>query len=101
MRAREFSVVHVHAMDIPAPAARIFPELAARDLLASGSFWKFPMGFRVAIGEVFGRGPGLVGLRPQALELGKYFGFSRVIHVDAPRIVGMTVEKRLARAPMP
>ena len=46
-------------------------------------------------------GPGLAGLKPQALGSGKYCGFSHVIQVYAPRIVGMTVQKRLPRALMP
>jgi hypothetical protein len=100
MQAPEFSVVNVHARDIPASAARIFPELAARDLLASGPFWKILMGCRVAIGKVFGWDQGLGDLKPQALEPGKYFGFFHVIHMDAPREAGMTVENRLTRALM-
>jgi hypothetical protein len=53
-RAAQFSVVNVHAMEILAPPARIFPELAARDLLAPGPFWRFLLGFRAAIGKIFG-----------------------------------------------
>ena len=96
-----FSVVNLQAMDFPAPGARIFPELASRDLLASGWCWRFLTGFRVGIGKMFGWGPDLAVLKPQPLGAEKYCGFSRVIHVDAPRIVGMTVEKRLPRALIP
>jgi hypothetical protein len=98
MQAPEFSVVLVPAMDIPALAARILPELAARDLLASGPFWKFLMGFRVAVAKVFGWDPGLGDRKLQALESGKYLGFFHVLHVDAPREVGLTVQNRLTRA---
>jgi len=38
--------------------------------------------------------------QPQAIETGQYFAFFHVIHVDAPREVGMTVENRLTRALM-
>jgi hypothetical protein len=100
LQVAEFSIVNVHAMEIPAPAARIFPELGARDLLAHGLFWRFLLGFRVAIGKIFGWDKGLAVDQPQALELGKYFGWFHVIYVDAPREVGMTVENRLTRALM-
>jgi hypothetical protein len=52
----DFSVVNLHAMYLPAPTARIFLELASRDLLASGLCWRFLMGFRIGIGEMFGWG---------------------------------------------
>lgn len=58
-QAPEFSVLDVHAMEIPAPPARIFPELAAQDLLAPGLFWKFLLGFRIAIGKLFGWDQGM------------------------------------------
>ena len=38
--------------------------------------------------------------KPQAIEPGQYFAFFHVIHVDAPRELGMTVENRLTRALM-
>jgi Protein of unknown function (DUF2867) len=96
-QAREFSIGNVHAMEIPAPAARIFPELGARDLLAHGPFWKLLLGIRVAIGKMFGWDKGLAVKEPQGLEAGKYFGWFHVIYVDAPREVGMTVENQLTR----
>ena len=99
-RAAEFSVVNVHAMEIPAPPARIFPELGSRDLLAHGPFWRFLLGFRMGIGKIFGWDRGMAVKGPQALEAGKYFGFFHVICVDAPREVGMTVENQLTRALM-
>lgn len=99
-QALGFSVVNVHAMEIPAPAARIFPELGARDLLAHGLFWKLLLGFRVGIGKIFGWDQGIAAIRPQALEVGKYFGIFHVLYVDAPREAGMTVENRLTRALM-
>ena len=97
-QAAEFSVVNVHALEISAPAARIYPELAARDLLAPGPFWKLLIGIRGAVGKVFGWDPGISDPKPQALELGKYFAFFHVIYVDAPREVGMTFENKLTRA---
>jgi len=87
-------------MEIPAPAVKIFPLLGSRDLLAPGLSWRFLLGFRVGIGEIFGWDRGIALNRPQALEAGKYFGFFHVIYVDAPREVGMTVENRLTRALM-
>jgi uncharacterized protein DUF2867 len=99
-QAREFSVVNVHAMEIPAPVARIFPQLGARDLLAHGAFWKFLLGFRLGIGKIFGWDRGLAVNQPQALEVGKYFGWFHVIYVDAPWEAGMTVENQLTRAMM-
>jgi len=99
-QAAEFSVVNVHAMEIPAPASQVFPQLGARDLLAHGLFWKLLLGFRVAVGKVFGWDEGLAVKQPQALEAGKYFGWFHVIYVDAPREAGMTVENRLTRALM-
>jgi hypothetical protein len=99
-RAPESSVVNVHAMEILAPPARIFRELAARDLLAPGLFCKSLLGFRAAIRKLLGWDPGLGDPKPQAIELGKYFAFFHVIYVDAPREVGMTVENRLTRALM-
>jgi uncharacterized protein DUF2867 len=99
-QAPEFSVVNVHAKEIPAPTARIFPQLGSHDLLSPGPFWKFLLGFRAVIGKLFGWDPGLSNLNPQAIEPGKYFAFFHVIYVDAPREVGMTVENRLSRALM-
>ena len=99
-RAPEFSVVNVHVMEIPAPAARIFSELGAQDLLAPGLFWKFLLGFRIAIGKIFDWDQGMAVNQPQAMEAGQYFGFFHVIYVDALREVGMTVENRLTRASM-
>ena len=99
-RAPEFSVVNVHAMEIPASAACIFPELAAQDLLAPGLFWKVLLGFRAAVGKILGWDRGIAIDRPQTIECGKYFAFFHVIYVEAPREVGMTVENRLTRALM-
>jgi hypothetical protein len=92
--------VNVHAREIPSSAARIFPQLAAQDLLAPGLFWKFLLGFRGAIGKIFRWDPGLDDPKPQAIEPGQYFAFFHVIHVDAPRELGMTVENQLTRALM-
>ena len=99
-QAPDFSVVNVHATEIPAPAAKIFPQLGSRDLLAPGPFWKFLLGFRAVIGRLFGWDPGQGDPKPQAIEPGQYFAFFHVIHVDAPRELGMTVENRLTRALM-
>ena len=99
-QAPEFSVVNVHAMEMFAPAARIFPELASSDLLAPGAFWKFLIGFRFAVGKIFGWDRGIPADRPQSFQPGQYFAFFCVKHVDAPREVGMEVENRLTRAVM-
>jgi len=101
-QAAEFSVVNVHAMEIPAPPPRIFPELSARDLLAHGPIWKLLLGLRVAVGKIFNWDPNLRDPMPQGqrFEPGKYFGFFRVIYLDAPREVGLAVENRLSNALM-
>ncbi len=65
-QAPEFSVVNIHAMEIPAPAAGIFPEPDLRDLLAPGAFWKSPLGFRFAVEKIFGWDR---GMPPIALNL--------------------------------
>jgi len=99
-QAPEFAVVNIHSMEIPAPAARIFPELASRDLLAPGAFWKSLLGFRFAVGQIFGWDRAIPAHRPQSFQVGQYFAFFCVKHVDAPREVSMEVENRLTRAVM-
>jgi hypothetical protein len=99
-QAPEFSVVNVHAIEIPAPAARIFPELGSRDLLVPRAYGRFLVGLRAVIGKIFDWDSGLSDPKPQAIEPGQYFAFFHVLHVDAPREVGMAFENRLTRALM-
>jgi hypothetical protein len=47
---------------------------------------------------MFRRDRGMAVNDPQALEQGQYFVFFRVIYVDAPREVEITVEKRFTGA---
>jgi hypothetical protein len=87
-------------MEMPAPAAKVFSQLGSRNLLAPGPLWKFLLGFRGAIGKIFGWDPGLGDSKPQAIEQGQYLAFFHVIYVDAPREVEMTVENWLTRGVM-
>lgn len=99
-RAPEFSVLNVHVTEIAAPAERIFPELAAQDLLAPGRHWKILFAARMAIGKLLGWDAGIRSHGPEALEPGNHYAFFRIEHVDAPRELGMSVENRLTRALM-
>jgi hypothetical protein len=78
-QAPEFSVLNGHATEVPAPAANIFPQLGSHDMFAPGPFWKLLLGFRAAIGKLFGWDPSLSNLQPQTIEPGKYFAFFHVI----------------------
>jgi len=99
-RAREFSVINIHAMEIPAPPERIFSELGAPGLLLPARRWKLLFGVRRAIGKVCGWDRGMVSHPPQALEAGKHFAFFAIEWVDAPREAGMGVKNRLTSALM-
>jgi len=86
--------------EIPAPAARIFPELGGSGLLTPGWKWKLLLGLRLAIGKVFGWDEGLKTHPDEPLEPGKHYGFFLIEYADPPREVGMSVENRLTRALM-
>ena len=99
-RAPDFSVVNIHAMEIPAPPERIFPELGAPGLLLPARRWKLLFGVRRAIGKLCGWDRGVVSHPPQSLEAGKHFAFFAIEWVDAPREAGMGVRNRLTSALM-
>jgi hypothetical protein len=99
-RAPEFSVVNIHAMEIPAPRERIFPELGAPGLLLPTRRWKLLFGVRRAIGTLCGWDRGIVSHPPQALEVGKHFAFFAIEWVDPPHEAGMGVRNRLTSALM-
>jgi hypothetical protein len=99
-RTREFSVVNIHAMEIPAPPERIFAELGAQGLLLPARRWKLLFGVRLAIGRLFGWDRGVVSHPPQPLEVGKHYGFFAIEFVDPPREAGMGVKNRLTSALM-
>ena len=99
-RAPEFSVVNVHAVEVPAPAAKIFSELGTHDLLAPGAHWKFLFGVRAAIGKLFGWDRGRIPHRPGPIEAGRHYAFFLIEHLDDPRELGMSVENRLTHAVM-
>jgi hypothetical protein len=97
-RAPEFSVVNIHMAEIPASRERIFPELAARDLLVPGRGWRAVVRLRLAVGKVFGWDREMQARGPEPFEVGRYYGFFRIEHVDEPREVGMSVQNRLTNA---
>ena len=99
-RASEFSVVNIHAMEIPAPRERIFAELAAPGLLLPARRWKLLFGARRAIGKHCGWDRGMVSHPPQSLEVGKHFAFFAIQWVDPPHEAGMGVRNRLTYAVM-
>ena len=99
-RAPEFSVVNIHAMEIPAPRERIFAELGAPGLLLPGRRWRFLFGVRRAIGKLCGWDRGIVSHPPQPLEAGKHYAFFAIEWVDSPREAGMGVRNRLTSALM-
>ncbi len=99
-RAREFSVVNIHAREIPATPERIFAELGAQGLLLPARRWKLLFGLRLAIGKLCGWDRGVVSHPPQPLEVGKHYGFFAIEFVDPPREAGMGVENRLTSALM-
>jgi hypothetical protein len=99
-RAQEFSVVNIHAAEIPAPPARIFSELSAPELLLPRWHWKFLFGVRAAAGKILGWDRGVERHRAEPLEPGKHYAFFRIEHVDAPHEAGMSVENRLTKAQM-
>jgi hypothetical protein len=99
-RAPDFSVVNIHAMEIPAPATRIFPELGGQGLLLPARRWKLLFGLRLAIGKLCGWDRGVVSHPPQPLEVGRHYGFFAIEWVNAPHEAGMGVKNRLTSALM-
>ena len=99
-RAPEFSVVNVHMAEIPAPRERIFPQLAAHDLLLPGKKWRALFGFRIWLGRLFGWDRGLKSHQPEPMEVGRHYVFFRIERVDEPREVGMSIGNRLTDAVM-
>jgi hypothetical protein len=99
-RAPGFSVVNIHAAEIPASPERVFPELAGHDLLIPGGGWRVLFGLRAVLGRVFGWDRGMRTHGPEPLEVGRHYAFFRIDHVDAPREVGMSVKNRLTDAVM-
>jgi Protein of unknown function (DUF2867) len=97
-RAPEFSVVNIHMAEIPASRERIFPELAAREMLLSGRGWRALFRLRLALGKVFGWDRGMRAHGPEPFEVGRHYGFFKIEHVDAPREVGMSVKNQLTDA---
>jgi hypothetical protein len=94
-RARGFSVVNIHSMEIPAPPERIFPELGARELLMPSWRWKLLFGVRILIGKIFRWDRGLASHAPEPLEAGKHYGFFVIEWVDPPYEAGMGVTNQL------
>jgi len=99
-RAPEFSVLNVHAREIPAPAARIFSELGNHELLTPNRFYKLLIAVRAAVGRVFGWDRGMRRYRAEPLEVGKHYAFFLIEHVDAPHELSMGVRNRLTEALM-
>jgi hypothetical protein len=99
-RAPEFSVVNIHAMEIPSPREQIFAELGAPGLLLPARRWKLLFGLRLAIGKLFGWDRGMVSHPAQPLEAGKHYGFFAIEWVDPPHEAGMGVKNRLTSALM-
>jgi hypothetical protein len=99
-RAPEFSVLNVHAREIPAPAARIFPELGDHELLAPNRFYKLLIAVRAAVGRIFGWDRGMKRHGAEPLEVGRHYAFFQIEHVNAPRELSMSVRNRLTDALM-
>lgn len=99
-RAPEFSVLNVHALEIPAPPATVFPLLSTPDLLSPGAHWRFLFAVRTVAGKLFGWDRELVTHRPQPFTAGNHYLFFLIEHVDAPKEVGMSVKNRLTQALM-
>jgi hypothetical protein len=99
-QAHEFSVLNVHAREIRAPAARIFPELGDQKLLAPNWYYRVLFAVRAAAGGIFGWDRGLAWHGSEPLEVGKHFAFFLIEYVDAPRELSMSVNNRLTGALM-
>jgi hypothetical protein len=97
-RAPEFSVVNIHMAEIPASRERIFPELAARDLLVPGRGWRALVRLRLAVGKGFGWDREMPAHGPEPFEVGRHYGFFKIEHVDSPSEVGMRAQNRLTNA---
>ena len=94
-RAPEFTVVNIHALEIPAPRERIFAELGARELLMPSWRWKVLFGVRILIGKIFRWDRGLASHAPEPLEAGKHYGFFAIEWADPPHEAGMGVTNQL------
>jgi hypothetical protein len=99
-QASKFSVLNVHAREIPAAAARIFPELGDQELLSPNLFYKMLFAVRAAVGKLFGWDRGMNWHGAEPLEVGKHCAFFLIEHVDAPWELAMSVENRLTGALM-
>ncbi|MGB0037239.1 MAG: DUF2867 domain-containing protein [Candidatus Acidiferrales bacterium] len=101
-RAPKFSVLNVHVAEITASAARIFPELGARELLIPSWRWRFLFAFRAAIGKLFGWDRGLIwnGHEQGPLDRGRHYAFFLIEHVEEPCELAMSVGNRLTGALM-
>jgi hypothetical protein len=99
-QAHEFSVLNVHAREIRAPAARIFPELGDQKLLAPNWYCRLLFAVRAAAGRIFGWDRGLAWHDSEPLEVGKHFAFFLIEHVDVSRELSMSVDNQLTGALM-
>jgi hypothetical protein len=99
-RAPEFTVLHVHAREIPGPAARVFPELGDHELLAPNRFYKLLFAVRTVVGRAFGWDRGIKWHGAEPLDVGNHFAILLIEHVDVPRELSMSVRNRLAGALM-
>jgi hypothetical protein len=99
-QAPKFSVLNVHAREIPAPAARIYPELGDQELLSPNWFYKLLLAVRAAAGRVFGWDRGMKWHGAEPLEVGKHYAFFLIEHVDVARELSMSVQNRLTSALM-
>lgn len=99
-QAPGFSVVNIHAAEVPAPPERVFPELAAPGLMLPSKGWRLLFGFRLWLGKIFHWDRGLETHGPEPFEVGRHYGFFRIDHLDAPSEVGMSLKNQLTDAMM-
>jgi hypothetical protein len=99
-QAPEFSVLNVHAREIPAPAARIFPEFGDHELLAPNRFYRLLIAARAVVGRIFGWDRGMKRHDAEPLEVGKHYTFFLIEYVDVPRELSMSVRNHLTDALM-
>lgn len=97
-RAPEFVVVNIHMAEIPAPCERVFPELAAPDLLLPSKGWQWLFGFRLWLGKIFHWDREMKAHGPEPFEVGRHYRFFRIDYVDAPHEVGMSIKNALTDA---
>ena len=99
-QAPKFSVLNVHAREIPAPAAHIFPELGDHELLSPNWFYRLLLAVRAAAGRIFGWDRGMKWHGAEPLEVGKHYAFFLIEHVDVDHELSMSVQNRLTGALM-